>query len=209
MTNFTQLVDKTGHAFEQVIRQHTTYLQCIPTEDFGWTNYRWSSRQFRLAHVEKFQQPKFSVLHMVIFPHVYDPNPIFGFDIIASDTKATGVFFDLSPTVGPSCQLSTQTWQDPRNRPEWGDIFSDYWIACRPSLDEAQQICNLAVDTLHQYLRDLSTTASSSKIRDIIQAQNRYSLQQRKNEHTTRVILKLLGEQKGQHFIENVLFPTI
>ena len=106
MTNFVDLVNHTADQFEKIICEYSQNLQEIATPDFGWSNKRWFSQQFRLAHVERFQQPRFSVLHTVIFPHVTDPSAIFGFDIIASDTKATGLFFDLSPTLLPSEPLT-------------------------------------------------------------------------------------------------------
>ena len=208
MTNFTTLIKSTADSFEQIVSEHTTDLQEIPTEDFGWINHRYSSQQFRLAHIERFEQPQFSVLHMVVFPHVWDPSPIFGFDIIASDRKATGVFFDQSPTLedwGPMTQLE---FTEPRDRPEWGTIFSPNWIACRPSFEETEVITDLACSTLRTYLSRLGQTPSPM-VDQIKEAQNNYSLNQRKNEHTTRVLLKILGPDRGQYFIENILFPTI
>lgn len=209
MTNFTTLINQTADSFEQIIQEHTTNLQSIETQDFGWINHRWSSKQFRLAHVERFEQPKFSVLHTVIFPHVTDPRPIFGFDIIATDTKATGLFFDFSPTIADWGPIIDKTYSEPRTRPEWGTIFSDHWIACKPTYAEAQEICAIACEKLTYYLNQLSEIASSHQIYDIIQAQNTYSLCQRQNEHTTRVIKKILGEQQGTYFIEQILFPTV
>jgi hypothetical protein len=206
--NFVQLIDQTADKFESIIHAHSANLQVIPTEDYGWHNTRWFSSQFRLAHLERFRQPKFSVLHMVVFPHVTDPSPIWGFDIIASDAKATGVFFDRSPTLncwGPITSLNLGT---SRSRPEWGDIFSDHWIACRPTYAEAEHICELACEVLTDYLLKINQT-HSARILDIIQAQNRYSLQQRKNTHTTTVISKLLGEPRGTQFINEILFPVI
>jgi hypothetical protein len=207
MTNFVQLINETADRFEQIIENNTRHLQEIPTQDFGWSNQRWQSLEFRLAHVERFQQPQFAVLHTVIFPHITDPSPIFGFDIIASEKKATGLFFDLSPTVDPTEPFCDMIPREPRDRPSWGTIFSKHWIACRPSYEEAEILCNTACDVLKTYLKNL--TKSSAHLHQIVHAQNNYSLQQRQNEHTTRVIKKILGEVQGSYFIENILFPTI
>jgi hypothetical protein len=208
MTNFIQLIDRTADAFEKIIVDHSKHLREIHTDDFGWSNKRWMSTNFRMAHVERFSQPKFSVLHVVIFPHVMDPSAIFGFDIIASDTKATGVFFDFSPTILPSDIISDRTWKEPRERPSWGNIFSDHWIACRPSFEEAEHICEMACEKLKLHLLSLGTKYSY-RLHDIVKAQNQYSLNQRQNEHTTRVILKLLGEERGKYFVNEILFPTL
>lgn len=207
MTNFVHLIQQTADRFETLISS-CKLAELIPTEDFGWSNKRWSSQQFRLAHVERFEQPKFSVLHTVIFPHIIDPSPIFGFDIIASDTKATGVFFDLSPTISSSRPFCRTNFSETRARPEWGDIFSEHWVACRPTFEEAVEICHTACDVLERYLGQLDQT-STSRVGDVVRAQNRYSQQQRQNEHTTRVIKKILGPERGTHFVEHILFPTI
>ncbi len=208
MTNFIKLITQTADRFETLIQRYCTNLTEIPTEDFGWINHRWYSQQFRMAHVERFEQPKFSVLHTVIFPHLTDPSPIFGFDIIASDSKATGLFFDFSPTVEDYGVISSQTWSEPRERPEWGTIFSEHWIACRPTYAEAEVISELACTLLAKHLLSLGTKTTTD-VPGVITKQNQYSLNQRKNEHTTRVLMKILGETRGQYFVENILFPTI
>jgi hypothetical protein len=202
------LIDRTADRFEAIIETESGQVHEIPTEDFGWQNRRWFGERFRLAHVERFRQPRFSVLHTVIFPHVMDPSPIFGFDIIASDTKVTGIFFDRSPTLACWGPMSDKTYGTERKRPDWGTIFSDHWIACRPSVSEAEEICDLACDVLCDYAKRVNGTCTP-RVHDIIQAQNTYSLQQRKNVHTTTVIRKLLGEERGTHFINEILFPVI
>ena len=206
---FVDLINQTADRFEQIIQDHAHNLQVIPTEDFGWENTRWFSSEFRLAHVERFRQPKFSVLHTVIFPHVMDPSPIFGFDIIASDTKVTGVFLDRSPTISDWGPLTNLKFLTQRVKPEWGTIFSDHWIACRPDHAECVAICDLACDLLSDYLMRLSEIHTTPRVHDVIQAQNNYSLQQRKNTHTTQVIKRLLGDSRGEHFIQDILFPVI
>lgn len=207
MSNFVELIKHTADVFEREISSSPNCQQ-IDTEDFGWINHRWSSKGFRLAHVERFEQPKFMVLHTVIFPYITDPSPIFGFDIIASDSKATGLFFDLSPTAAPVLPFSPRDYSEPRDRPAWGDIFSEHWVACRPTFDEAVEICNHACTVLVDYLDQLARS-STHLIGEVRQAQNHYSLQQRQNEHTTRVIKKILGAERGSYFVENILFPTI
>lgn len=208
MQPLTELVNQIADHFEHIIQDHAHNLQVIPTEDYGWHNTRWFSAQFRLAHMERFVQPKFSVLHMVIWPHVTDPAPIFGFDVIASDKLVTGLFWDLSPTVQPSVPFYSGVCEAPRERPTWGDIFSENWVACKPTRSELEHIGESAGEVLQDYLNSLSKS-HTPRVHDVIQAQNRYSLMQRQNEHTTKVILKLLGEDRGTEFINHILFPTI
>ena len=204
---FINLINNTADAFEKIIREHASNLAEIPTEEFGWENTRWQSDNFRLAHIERFNQPNFSVLHTLIFPHTLDPSPIFGFDIIASETKATGLFFDLSPSLEDWGPLSSKEYTHTREKPEWGDIFSDNWIACRPSFEEAEEICGLACKILQDYILKININRGCES--RIIGAQNNYSFKQRQNPHTTKVLIKLLGEERGNYFINKVLFPVI
>jgi phycocyanobilin:ferredoxin oxidoreductase len=208
MTHLTDIVRDIADSFEQVIHTHSTNLQLMPTEDYGWSNKRWFSSQFRLAHMERFEQPKFSVLHMVIWPHVTDPSEIFGFDVIASDKLVTGLFWDLSPTILPSKRFCEETFSEPRELPSWGTIFSEHWVACRPNKAELLRIGELATTCLVTHIQQLGTR-STHEVGRVIQAHNNYSLQQRQNEHTTRVILKLLGPERGSQFINQILFPTV
>lgn len=206
--NFIDFIKTTADDLENILVSHSQVLETLPTEDFGWSNVRYASKQFRLAHIERFFQPQFAVLHMVVWPYVNDPCPIFGFDIIASATKATGLFFDLSPTVetwGPLCDIQLQ---NVRQRPQWGSMFSEHWVACKPSLEEATAVSECAQQWLIKLMGVLGTR-SHPAVHDIVRAQNTYSLNQRQNIHTTKVIINLLGPQRGQYFIDNILFPTI
>lgn len=179
----------------------------IYTKDYGWENHRWTSPNFRLGHVEIFNQDRFMVVHCCVFPHITDPSPIFGFDVIAGESKVTGLFWDLSPTVLPSEPFTALPIERPRQRPEWGDIFGEHWIACRPTGEELYAIADDAKRVLTNYLGNLGMTSSNTT--EIIAAQDRYCLQQRKNEHTVKAIKNLLGDNLAEEFITTVLFPTV
>ena len=208
MTNFIKLLDKTARRLKTRI-ESVPGVGIIPTEDYGWENYRWASPSFRIAHLEIFNQNKFLVVHLCIFPHGDDPRPIFGFDVIAGESKVTGVFMDLSPTVLPSKPFSNLDFIKSRDRPEWGDIFSEHWIACRPNESEMIAIADEAERVLKAYLDTLTTTMHDQRIEQIIAAQNHYCTQQRKNEHTVKAVKNLLGEERANKFITEVLFPTV
>ena len=182
-------------------------VQTVPTKDYGWENHRWTSPQFRMAHVEIFNQDRFMVVHCCVFPHVTDPAPIFGFDVIAGESKVTGLFWDLSPTVLPSQPFTALPIERPRQRPEWGDIFGENWIACRPTGEEMIAIAEDAKSVLADYLSKLSPNTHQPDA--IIAAQNRYCIQQRKNEHTVKAIKNLLGDEIAAEFMTTVLFPTV
>ena len=189
---------------KKILQQHQVYA--LQTEDFGWINYRYRSPKFRLAHIEIFNQDKFCVVHCCVFPHSNDPAPIYGFDVIAGENKITGVFLDLSPITKPSTPFTAMKVERERERPEWGDIFSPHWIACRPSYDEMQVIGEEAIKVLTVYLTDLGDVGVQ---RDIIKAQNHYCRQQQRNPHTKRALVNLLGEERADYFMQTILFPAI
>lgn len=180
--------------------------EAVPTKDYGWENHRWTSPWFRMAHVEIFNQDRFMVLHTCVFPHAWDPSPIFGFDVIAGEHKVTGLFMDLSPTALPSTPFCDLEDLQNRDRPEWGDIFSDHWVACRPTADQLVRIGLEAQRVLLTYLGGLGQQVFDSSA--IVAAQDKYCLQQRRNEHTMRAIRNLLGEDLAKEFVETVLFPV-
>lgn len=204
--NFIDYLDNVARDFCNIIASQPNSV-AIPTKDYGWENHRWSSPNFRLGHVEIFNQDRFMVVHCCVFPHVTDPNPIFGFDVIAGESKVTGLFWDLSPTVLPSEPFTALPIERPRQRPEWGDIFGEHWIACRPTSDELVAITTDAKRLLTEYLSKLNHDIC--KTEDIVVAQNHYCLQQRKNEHTVKAIKNLLGDSLAEEFITTVLFPTV
>ena len=177
----------------------------VPTKDYGWANHRWTSPRFRMAHVEIFNQDRFMVVHCCVFPHVSDPSPIFGFDAIAGEHKVTGLFWDLSPTVTATQPFASTHGLVNRERPQWGDIFSQHWVACRPSPEQLVEIGTDAARVLSTYLTSLATEQGDPTA--IALAQDRYCLQQRRNEHTVRAIVNLLGQDLANEFITTVLFP--
>ena len=203
--NAIELIESIAYRLDQVVKNQYG-VKSISTKDYGWDNYRYTSSKFRLAHIEIFRQAKFAVIHCCIFPHVSDPSPIFGFDVIAGENKITGMFMDLSPTA-----LETEPFTDlvvgqSRDRPAWGNIFSPHWVACRPTLDEMATIGDEAVALLTRYL---TTLGKVGLISDIAPMQNRYCLQQQKNEHTRKALINLLGEDGANEFMAEILFPTV
>lgn len=204
--NFITYLDEVARDFCTIIAAQPN-SETVPTKDYGWENHRWTSPQFRMAHVEIFNQDRFMVVHCCVFPHVTDPSPIFGFDVIAGESKVTGLFWDLSPTVLSSQPFTTLPIERPRQRPEWGDIFGENWIACRPTGEEMTAIADDAKSVLAGYLGKLSPNTHQPDA--IIAAQDRYCIQQRKNEHTVKAIKNLLGDELAMEFMTTVLFPTV
>jgi phycocyanobilin:ferredoxin oxidoreductase len=206
MTTYINALIELADKFDQRFQQVTNVIE-VPTEDYGWVNHRYTSPLFRLAHVEKFVQERFAVVHVCVFPHINDPSPIYGFDVIAGENKATGLFFDLSPTVRPTEPFANLAVERARERPEWGDIFSEHWVACRPSRAEFDVIALEALRVLDQYL--LTLHKEHARVEDVAAAQNHYCQQQKRNIHTRSALIKIIGEERTQEFMDSVLFPEV
>lgn len=186
--------------------EHQHGVVPIATPDYGWENHRFRSPRFRMAHVEIFNQDRFCVVHCCVFPHINDPSPIYGFDVIAGESKITGVFMDLSPVVSPVNPFLEISINRARERPEWGDIFSPHWLACRPTAEEMAVIGDEAVRLLVHYLPSLGNLGNRD---EVVAGQNRYCLQQRRNDHTRKALINLLGIERAEEFMNDILFPTI
>ena len=205
--NCITYLDELAQRFCAVIASQPLIMP-LHTRDYGWANHRWASPSIRMAHVEIFNRDRFMVVHCCVFPKYKDPSPIFGFDAIAGESKVTGLFWDLSPTVRPTEPFNTIQGLVNRERPEWGDIFSQHWVACRPTPEQLIEIGDAAVICLADYLSKLNKFDSSLHQEAIKSRQDNYCMQQRKNEHTMRAITNLLGDELAEEFVTTVLFPT-
>ena len=188
----------------------------------GWVNRVWTSEHFRRAHVDVVDARLTKglwMMHCCIFPHLHNPAPIYGFDVIAGKNKITGCFHDYSKAGDnnhPMMQwfaeeVSKLEWRKERPLPEWAtNIFSKSMVAAGNVSDEAelQQITDLAKTTVEHYLStvgETNHTATSTK-----EAQNYYAQNQKCNPHTPRVMVSLgLSEEDVQHFIQDCLFPEV
>jgi len=203
--NCIDIVDDIARRLHTVIQQQQ-HVQLMHTHDYGWENYRYSSPNFRLGHVEVFNQNRFCVIHVCVFPHYNDPAPIYGFDVVTSETKITGVFMDLSPTVGSCAPFTDIAINRMRDRPDWGDIFSPHWVACRPTADEMISLGDEAVRVLTCYLSTLGNIADRHAV---IAGQNYYCNQQQRNQHTRKALSNILGDDGADNYMSTILFPTI
>ena len=207
MTDYIELLDKTARQLNNIIKAQSDVVPMY-TPDYGWENHRHSSPQFRMAHVEIFNQDRFMVVHTCIFPHVTDPAPIFGFDVIASNNKVTGVFLDLSPVIKEPAPFHNLKFEKQRERPEWGDIFSQNWIACRPDKKEMISIVAESQRLMKYYFENILAKETGDEVA-IRAGQNRYCTQQQQNEHTLRALKNLVGADRAKEFMETILFPTV
>lgn len=188
----------------------------------GWVNRVWTSGNYRRAHVDVVDARESKglwMMHCCIFPHLHNPAPIFGFDVIAGSRKITGCFYDYSPAgdsehpmlewfAGEANRLD---WNRTRKLPDWAErIFSSNMIAAGNVQDEneLEQIFAMAKTGIKHYLStvgETNNTHSGTK-----EHQNYYAQNQKQNPHTPRVMVSLgLSEEDVKVFVQDCLFPEI
>ena len=188
----------------------------------GWVNRVWSSDKYRRAHVDVVDARLTKglwMMHCCIFPHIHNPAPIYGFDVIAGKNKITGCFHDYSSAGDPehpmmdwfADEVNKLDWNRTRKLPDWAErIFSPSMVAAGNVQDEAEleQIFAMARTTLTHYLESVGETNNTAN--NTTEAQNYYCENQKCNPHTPRVMVSLgLSEEDVKHFIQECLFPEI
>jgi phycocyanobilin:ferredoxin oxidoreductase len=188
----------------------------------GWVNRVWTSDRYRRAHIDVVDARESKglwMMHCCIFPHLHNPAPIYGFDVIAGKNKITGCFHDYS-SAGDSehpmmdwfaDEAQKLSWNKTRKLPDWAErIFSPSMIAAGNVSDEEEleQVFAMARTTLAHYLSTVAETNNTAD--DTKEAQNYYCENQKQNPHTPRVMVSLgLSEEDVRMFIQECLFPEI
>jgi hypothetical protein len=188
----------------------------------GWVNRVWSSDNYRRAHIDVVDARETKglwMMHCCVFPHITNPAPIFGFDVVAGKSKITGCFYDYSP-AGDSehpmlewfaDEANKLDWNKKRKLPDWAErIFSESMIAAGNVSDETElaQIFAMAKRGVDHYLASVGETNGTAN--NTTSAQNYYAQNQKMNPHTPKVMVSLgLSEEDVQVFIHDCLFPEI
>jgi phycocyanobilin:ferredoxin oxidoreductase len=208
--NCFEIVDHYADEFTKAIKLRDSVP--IAIDEYPWKNQLWSSSRYRRAHVEEFSTPAIKVLHVTVFPHLSDPAPIFGFDVVTGAKKPAGCYFDLSPS------LHSWKWRhilDPMNLelpkkktiPEWGTCFSDEFIAVAPQ--DEKQLEDLLLSGLYLlrvYLQRLHIMRENKK--EVARCQQFYCEQQRSNQKTRQILERMIGAERTEKFMSEVLFPN-
>lgn len=213
------------HLLEDSFNKTGTEIQEPGMDRFnqpGWVNRVWTSPAYRRAHVDVVDARETKglwMMHCCIFPHLHNPAPIYGFDVVAGRNKITGCFHDFSPAGDdehPLIDWFAETnrdlqWNKVRKLPEWAErIFTGSMIAASnvQQQEELDQIFNMVRKTTAHYLSavaETNNTASNTK-----DAQNYYAFNQKQNPHTPKVMASLgLNEEDVAVFIQECLFPDI
>lgn len=188
----------------------------------GWINRVWSGDRYRRAHIDVVDARDTKglwMMHCCIFPHIHNPAPIYGFDVIAGKYKITGCFHDFSPAGDHEHPLidwfaeeaQKLSWNRVRKLPEWAErIFTGSMIAAGNvhEEDELNQIFSFANLSVKHYLNNIAETNFTH--RNTTDNQNFYCENQKQNPHTPKVMASLgLNEEDVRVFIQDCLFPEI
>lgn len=191
-------------------------ITAVNTDEWSWENYLYTSPKFRQAHIERYFYDNLMVLHITIFPHKNNTNPMFGFDLISlpKSEKISAGFLDYSPTSDIDIQWDTPKFKVGYELPDWTEgIFSNQFVACRPDEDEYQKLFDTAFLMFDTMLNRLNTneniTEDTNIINQIIQKQNTYCQRQWGNKRTFGALKAKVGVEKAEYFMKTILFPKI
>jgi len=206
---------------EKRFRNTGDLIELTTNERLGATDLIFSSIRYRRAHisiVDARASKKVWMLHVTVFPHLNDPGPIYGFDIVAGTNKVSGAFHDFSisgDAESPMClwfnaKTKTLEWNRPRSLPEWAkQIFSPAMVAIGAvGPEELEEFIKLGLETLDFYLANVGF--DQQDVADYHMAQNKYCRYQKQNPHTPRVLINLgFTEEEARSFIHTKIFPEI
>jgi hypothetical protein len=125
------------------------------------------------------------------------------------------MFLDLSP-VRPGPPLprladfgDLNAFPERRARPDWGDVFSEDFLAIQPRDDsERDRALRLTERAFAGWIDALAIAAPPADATEVAAGQNRYAAAQRRNEHTFRMLAGFIGAAPARRFIDEALFPS-
>lgn len=209
MMNYNKFLNEIANKFESYAKNIPENINLLETEDFGWSNIRYESEIFRLAHIERYSDDKIEVLHFTTFPHKWSPEPIFGFDVICTDNKVVGAYMDMSPVLKTYPFDDGIDFQERKPLPEWATVFSDRFILLSPKSDEEfVKFVNWCLQKYVWYLAILLRKETDNQDL-IIKNQNRYCEVQSSNPRTFNVLKTKIGKDRASYFMQTILFPKI
>ncbi len=176
--------------------------------------------QFRKLHLELAKVgTNLDILHCVMFPRIEYALPMFGCDLVGGRGQISAAIADLSPLnsdrtlpaeYASSLQaLPTLNFTQPRDLPDWGDIFSQFCIFIRPGSPQEEAMFLARVEAfleIHCTRAIAAKPLSTEQQREILSAQHYYCNKQRQNDKTRRVLEKAFGNDWADYYMTTVLF---
>ncbi|NJM21186.1 MAG: phycocyanobilin:ferredoxin oxidoreductase [Richelia sp. SL_2_1] len=185
-------------------------------------NRCYQTTQFRKLHMELAKVGQMlDILHCVMFPRPEYDLPMFGCDLVGGRGQISAAIADLSPLningTLPSTYnaalgaLPTLNFSQPRDLPEWGDIFSEFCIFVRPGSAEEEQMFLSRVENfleIHCQNAVNAKTVSSETASQLLERQLNYCTKQQQNDKTRRVLEKAFGSDWAEYYMTTVLFDV-
>lgn len=225
------LIQQLAHVIESAWQEHLQLSPYKLPEDLGYIEGRlegerlvienscYQTPQFRKMHLELAQVGAgLDILHCVMFPNPTYDLPMFGTDIVAGRGQVSAAIVDLSPISADHTlpevyqqkltDLPKVEFSQPRDLPEWGDIFSEFCLFIRPQGEtEDQQFIDRVGAFLKVHCESAIATPSTPANRDAILAgQQQYCEKQRRNDKTRRILENAFGQEWAERYMTTVLF---
>jgi len=227
------LICKLADTIESVWQRYLTLEPYYLPEELGYVEGRlegekliienrcYQSREFRKMHLELAQVGQtLDILHCVMFPRTSYALPMFGTDLVGARGQISAAIADLSPTNSERTlpggyekklqQLQINSFSQPRELPEWGEIFSDYCVFIKPTnTEEEARFLSLVESFLKVHCQEAANCQnplSPEEQASIIAAQGHYCSQQQQNDKTRRVLEKAFGKEWAEKYMTTVLF---
>lgn len=185
-------------------------------------NRCYQSPQFRKMHLELAKVGNMlDILHCVMFPRPEYDIPMFGCDLVGARGQISAAIADLSPVnlehtlpesyTSKLAVLSELQFSQPRELPEWGNIFSEFCIFVRPNSSQEETMFLSRVQEfleIHCSLASTSQPVSPQTMVHILAGQRNYCTKQQQNDKTRRVLEKAFGSDWAELYMTTVLFDT-
>lgn len=185
-------------------------------------NHCYQTPQFRKLHLELAKVgANLDILHCVMFPRSDYALPMFGTDLVGGRGQISAAIADLSPVSAdrrlPEAYqhdlkaLPLPSFSQPRDLPQWGDIFSEFCLFIRPdgTAEETQFIDRVeAMLTIH-CLQAIATPSTPAREAEILAGQRYYCTNQQQNDKTRRVLEKAFGDEWANDYMTTVLFDYV
>ncbi|MBR8835434.1 MAG: phycocyanobilin:ferredoxin oxidoreductase [Stigonema ocellatum SAG 48.90 = DSM 106950] len=226
------LIRQLADCIEAVWHQHFDLSSYDLPDELGYVEGRlegekltienrcYQTPQFRKMHLELAKVGNIlDILHCVMFPRPEYDLPMFGSDLVGGRGQISAAIADLSPVISGqplpesyTCKLSALkklNFSQPRELPEWGNIFSEFCIFVRPTSGEEEAMFLLRVQEfleIHCRTAIASTPVSHEQAMQILAGQRNYCTKQQQNDKTRRVLEKAFGSAWAEHYMTTVLF---
>lgn len=189
--------------------------------DFDWPAISYGPcekyRRADLDIIDAIEDRKLWMMHLVVYPHLDDGSPLFGFDVIAGPKKITGAFHDFSPIdkssyIIPKFEENVKDFIPSKKRelPQWAlNIFSGHMLSAGNVREEEEidKILALAIRNLQLILDELPNRVNGA---DWSVEHDWYCHNQKQNPHTPRVMESLgVDPVTVRKYIDECLFPEL